>query len=239
MKKTFLLLIWVLLTGASCQRNLPPTRGPANPALEPEPPLAMIHPDQTLQPSRPSLPWTFEMAMINIDGKGVIITYADGDTRRVDQYQGLGKDKKIQSITIITKDAVYGLNPENKTVIKLPPNPERAGDQDNPQAMVEWKTISGQWMRLPGVKIIERGSEQWEGTELKVYRVSNPEQSWSDYYVTGENVIKRIVDYNGEGGQVNDTRLELQFGPLPAGIFDIPPDYRIENRTEKGDTVSK
>jgi len=172
-------------------------------------------------------PWTFEMAILTKDNKNTVITYADSENKRIDEYQGISERKKIESITIFTKEATYKLNPRKKIAVKSPPEKNQLSENRPPYALISWDIIANEWTNS-GATVIGRKTKKWNGKDYIVYKIITPEKSSIDYYLDEERIIRRVINYDQKGELLSDTRLNLKIGPLPQGIFNIPDGYMVK-----------
>jgi len=234
MKKLVYLMALLLVIGFSCKKKQEPAPepNPEQPGPAPEQPAPS---PETPQAQGPSGPWMFEMAVVKAEGKAAtVVTYVDGRNRRMDQYEGVGKDRKLQAITISTPEGLWVLTAESKTGMKMPPDENASQQSEAPPAMAKWTDLANTVGKTPEAKMMERGTESWEGATYKVYRITpSLNKNYIEYYIDSNDQVKRVVSYDETGKMAEDARMELKLGSLPPDAFTVPAGYQI---TEMGKT---
>jgi hypothetical protein len=224
MKKLLVLLVLVMALGFSCKKKEAPAKS-VEPSTEEPSGSSAVEPSPVSSGA-----WTFEMGALRQDGTGgTAITYVDGRNRRMDQYEGVGKDKKLKIITISTPEASWVLTVENKTGTKMPAEETAEEQPQSAPTLPKWSEVVENVSKDPGISTSKKGMEKWEGADYTVYHLSHPARKAEvDYYVDSKDEIKRIVSYDSNGRIMEDVRMDLKFGPLPADTFKPPSDYQIK-----------
>ena len=175
---------------------------------------------------------SYEMVMKMMSPKEQVMTmignYKDAEGR-TETYSGQGGDKQLMSIMIMKGQDMYMLNPQQKTAMKMNANGAMAKGQKTEKKEGNWKTAMDD-LKAKGYTIEDRGKEKWQGEEYSVSRVTEPKgKSYTDYYVDKKGMTKRFVSYDKNGKMLSDSwfvRFD-QCMALPAGILDVPSDYKI------------
>ncbi len=220
-------MVLVLALGFSCKKKETPEPAPQadQPTPQADQPTPSAEPPQAAVPSQP---WMFEMGIVKSDGRSAtVVTYIDGKKRRMDNFEGVGKDKKLQTITISTAEGLYVLTVADKTGMKMPPD-ESAQQEEAPPAVNKWDQMMIEIGKTPGTNIAEKGTEKFEGADYKVYRLkgATPNETL-DYFVDSAGVVRRVVRSDQTGKVMEDARINLKIGALPGDTFNLPSDYKI------------
>lgn len=163
-------------------------------------------------------------------GTMTMISWFSGDNSRTDTYKGEGKGKQLISINIVKGGFVYMLMPQQKTAMKMAlSSPMGQGGKQENNAR-SWEDVMND-MKQRGFTVENRGKQTWEGAQYTVWRVIDPKsKNYTDYYVDGKGMTKRVVFYDGKGTMISDGRLikSEQGVAIPVSTFDIPAGYKIQ-----------
>jgi len=230
MKKFAVLLVLILALGFSCKKKEPAQAeliedaGTAMQAQTPEPP----QPPQSGQQIQPE---KFELGVISADGSSTtLVTYNDGRNMRQDKFIGVGVNRKLQGIVIVTGEGFYVLNPETKTGMKMAPTGTPPVIPNSSYQKTNWAEVMKELSNMGASFVEDQGTQKWEGIDCHLFRVKNPATNLVDDYFIHNGKIKRILAFSADGKMSSDIRIDQDVGPdtIPKDAFQVPQAYQIQ-----------
>jgi hypothetical protein len=184
------------------------------------------------QAAKPGQNVMMEMVMISpkIGDMTMISNMGANQEFRTETYKGQGSSKTLQSIMIAKGGFIYMLNPPQKSGMKMAMNTQK--DSSKPPE-TSWDKVMED-KKAKGSTVTHRGKETWEGQEYDVWRVTEKNGTYLDYYLDKNQMAKRFVMYDSKGQMESDSRIIKYevLKSLPAGILDIPADYKIMDMSQ-------
>lgn len=172
------------------------------------------------------------MEMVTINPKTGDMTMVSNTSAnqefRTDIYQGTGDKKILQSIMIAKGGFIYMLNPQQKTGMKMAMAAQK--DSGKPPE-TSWDKVTEE-QKAKGATMIYRGKEKWEGQEYDVWRSTDKNGNYMDYYLDKNKFPKRMIAYNAKGQVQQEMRIIKYEVLKTAPALDVPTDYKIMDMSQ-------
>jgi outer membrane lipoprotein-sorting protein len=173
---------------------------------------------------------------ITVEGqKPVGFDYQTQGSQSLMKMESEPQGRKNHVEMLLTGDAVYILNREQKTAIKF-------GGKDNPMAAamfpLAWAVQQPEWTAYAaahheGYTITDKGTETVRGQKCKVKEFNNLQTKDKVLlYVSDDGVIRRWVVLNPGAGQKKSTMdlIALDFDKkIPDSVFAVPAGYKVQD----------
>ena len=163
----------------------------------------------------------YEMTMMGIQSEAKVY-FTDYGEKEVTVSKAtvemMGQKIETETRSFITDGYSYTLDVKDKTGTKM-----KVDEDINLQHFDIKKLVAAQ---KEGLKLTEEGTETFLGKECKVYTIED--ENAKARYLTWKNIALKWEVEDVNGNMVFAAKSIEETDDIPAGLFDIPADYTIQ-----------